>query len=187
MNLYLFVSLISLLCLALQFPPLNSLSAWVLPAIEQGQWWRILTGNFTHTNFAHLTMNLAAFWIIATLFRPGWRSLLVLLLAIGAIIGITCLFTNMYSYVGLSGVLHGIFAYYALQELLQGRKASALLIAGLVGKITWEQCFGGSASTAALIGASIATGAHLTGAISGMLGAIGYHWLQKKKAQSSAP
>ncbi len=172
MNLYLLLFVISLLCLGLQFEPMHSLSVWDRSAIIDGQWWRILTGNFTHTNYTHLGMNLAGLWIISSIFSPSSKSLLLTLAVCSIAVGIGNFASDMTLYVGLSGALHGLFAYGALKEALHGRQSSWLLVAGLVGKILWEQFVGASETTSAMIGARVAIESHLAGAISGLL--LGY-------------
>nr|WP_275666118.1 rhombosortase [Vibrio sp. Isolate23] len=159
---------ISLVCLGVQFEPLASLTYWHHQLISEGQWWRILTGNFTHTNFAHLGMNLAGLWVITYLFKPRATSLLCVLFVISLSVGVLNLTTSMTSYVGLSGVLHGIFAYYALQESLQGRKGSWLLVIGVLAKVGWEMTMGASQSTSELIDARVAVESHLFGALAGL-------------------
>jgi rhomboid family GlyGly-CTERM serine protease len=84
-------------------------------------------------------------------------------------VGVLNLTTNMTSYVGLSGVLHGIFAYYALQESLQGRKGSWLLVIGVLAKVGWEMTMGASQSTSELINARVAVESHLFGALTGLV------------------
>lgn len=172
MNLYLWLVIISMVCVGLQFEPLSSAAAWQLSAIQHGQWWRILTGNFTHTNFAHLVMNLAGLWIISYIFRPTGRALLTALFIISLWVGLSVLLTDMQSYVGLSGTLHGLFACFALGEALQGRRSSWLLVAGVIAKVVWEQCYGSSLGTEALIQARVATEAHLAGTMGGLLVAL---------------
>ncbi|MGT0150068.1 rhomboid family intramembrane serine protease [Vibrio metschnikovii] len=83
-----------------------------------------LTGNFTHTNFAHLGMNLAGLWVIVFLFMPSIKSLFFALIMLSLSVDKVS-FTEMTLYVGLSGVLHGLFAYFALLEWLNGRRSNA--------------------------------------------------------------
>ncbi|WP_070963700.1 rhombosortase [Vibrio sonorensis] len=163
---------ISLVCLGLQFEPLASFSIWYRPEIEQGQWWRILTGNLTHTNFAHLGMNMAGLWVITWLFKPHRNDLIKVILLAALFVGMGNLFTPATSYAGLSGILHGIFGYCALKEVFHGRKSSLLLVFGLIGKLAWEHFVGASESTAAMIGARVAVEAHLYGAVGGLLMAL---------------
>ncbi|NRB68895.1 MAG: rhombosortase [Vibrio sp.] len=169
MRLLLLLIAISLVCLGVQFEPLAGLTYWHHLLISEGQWWRILTGNFTHTNFAHLGMNLAGLWVITYLFKPKVTSLLCVLFVTSLSVGMLNLTTSMTSYVGLSGVLHGIFAYYALQESLQGRKGSWLLVIGVLAKVGWEMTMGASQSTSELINARVAVESHLFGALTGLV------------------
>ncbi len=119
-------------------------------------------------------MNAGAFVIISFIFRahfnPTRYSLLILSLC--AIIGIGLFATHIGWYAGFSGVLHGLFAWGAIRDIQTKTKGGWLLLLGLIIKISWEQCFGGSVSSAELIGVQVATQAHLIGAISGALIAL---------------
>ncbi|MCW8334663.1 rhombosortase [Vibrio paucivorans] len=174
----------SLICLALQFEPMQAYAAWNIHSIADGQWWRILTGNFTHTNFAHLGMNLAGLWVICYLFKPSAKTLLFALVILSLFVGVGNIFTDMTTYVGLSGALHGLFGYFALQEVLQGRKGSLLLVAGLIAKVLWEHLIGASESTSAMINAKVAIEAHLSGSLGGFALALLEHFHQQKKRPS---
>lgn len=185
MNIYLGLIFLSLSCLGLQFSPLAELSAWQLTEIERGQWWRILTGNFTHTNFAHLGMNLAGLWVIVFLFMPSIKLLFFALSMLSLWVGISIFFSDMTLYVGLSGVLHGLFAYFALLEWLHGRRSSLWLVLGVIAKVAWEQWFGASMMTAELIQARVATEAHLAGALGGLgLGLVQFMLIKKRRNTS---
>lgn len=155
----------------LQIPVLQMIAQWDRSAIIDGQWWRIVTGNLTHTNLFHLGMNLFGLWFICFIFRAQlyWQSLLLLIIGLSFSVGGLLLLTSMQVYVGLSGVLHGLFAFYAIQEYRLGRKSSAYLVAGLVLKIIWEQCFGSPTGSESLIQAKVAINAHLFGAVAGSL------------------
>lgn len=160
---------ISLVCLGLQFEPLASQVNWHRDFILEGQWWRILTGNFTHTNFAHLGMNLAGLWVISYIFKPSPRLLLLCLVTISLAVGVLNFLSSMNGYVGLSGALHGLFAYFALLEALNGRKSSWLLVVGVMAKVAWELTMGASSSTSELINARVAVESHLFGMLSGFI------------------
>lgn len=170
------LSLFSFLCALFQLPTLQEWVEWNKLAIYSGQWWRIVTGNFSHTNLAHLAMNLAGLWVICYLFRPRWRTLIAVVLASATIIGTGLLMTSLGQYLGLSGVLHAVFAFWALKEALEGRRSSWLLVIGGVAKVGWESIYGAPAATAALIEANVATQAHAIGLIAGLGLALYYHY-----------
>ncbi len=159
------------------------MQAWVVwdkSAIVDGQWWRILTGNFSHTNYSHLLMNLAGLWIISYLFQPTRKQLISALALISLVTGLVLLLSSIQIYVGLSGALHGLFGLFALREALNGRKSSWLLVLGLVAKIAWEQLVGPSSTTGELINARVAIEAHLAGALAGGSMAIVSFFMSKK-------
>ncbi|SMR99679.1 hypothetical protein VIM7927_00907 [Vibrio mangrovi] len=131
-------------------------------------------------------MNLAALWLITLIFKPSARSLLIRLLLLCVFVGIGLLWTSLYRYVGLSGALHGLFAGYALTEALSGRKSSWLLVLAVCAKVIWEQCFGASPTTSALIEAPVAIQAHLLGLLGGLLlGFSGYRQYRRRSHQST--
>ncbi len=170
---------ITLLTAIFQLPQVQPLLIWNIDLIESGQWWRIVSGNLTHTNSIHLLMNLTALWIIAYLFRPVVKSFAVAIIVLSAVVGGLLLCFNFHTYAGLSGVLHGLFAFYALSEALNGRQSSWLMVVGVCVKIGYEQLYGASESTANLINAAVATEAHLVGGITGILLAVGFAWFNR--------
>ncbi|WP_322626537.1 rhomboid family intramembrane serine protease, partial [Vibrio sp. OPT24] len=91
----------SLLCVLFQFEPIQAWVVWDSNAIAEGQWWRILTGNFSHTNYSHLLMNLAGLWIISYLFQPSKKPLALAMLVISLVTGVALLFSSIQLYVGL--------------------------------------------------------------------------------------
>lgn len=159
-----------------QWPALQPFITWDASLIQDGQLWRLLSGNFTHTNLAHLAMNTAGLWVIAFFFRGAfqvkeWFGILILS---SLAIGIGLLASDTQVYLGLSGTLHALFAYYALKEALNGRHSSWLLVIGVIAKVAYENILGAPESTATLIQARVATEAHLVGMVAGLvLGFIG--------------
>jgi len=168
-NLYLLLSIVTLICFGLQTEPFSHFVTWQLNSIQEGQWWRIVTGNFTHTNYSHLAMNILGLWVISYIFKPTVRSLGLLLIVVSAGVGFSLLLSNLPNYMGLSGTLHGLFAFYSLQEALSGRKSSWLLVIGVIIKVVSEQWLGAPASTANFIQARVATEAHLAGLTLGLI------------------
>ena len=174
----------SLLCVLFQLEPVQAWVVWDKNAIADGQWWRILTGNFSHTNYSHLLMNLAGLWIISYLFQPNKKQLLSALLFISLVTGFALLLSSIQIYVGLSGTLHGLFGLFALREALNGRNSSWLLVFGLIAKIAWEQFVGPSSTTGELINARVAIEAHLAGALAGGFMAVVLFTTNRKTNQS---
>ncbi|MEC7940737.1 MAG: rhombosortase [Pseudomonadota bacterium] len=170
----------SLLCVLFQLEPVQASVVWDKSAIVDGQWWRILTGNFSHTNYSHLLMNLAGLWIISYLFQPTRKQLISALALISLVTGLALLLSSIQIYVGLSGTLHGLFGLFALREALNGRKSSWLLVLGLFTKVAWEQLIGPSSTTGELINARVAIEAHLAGALVGGSMAIISFLIDKK-------
>ncbi|MGO2158858.1 MAG: rhombosortase [Vibrio toranzoniae] len=174
----------SLLCVLFQLEPVQAWVVWDNNAIADGQWWRILTGNFSHTNYSHLVMNVAGLWIISYLFQPNKKQLISALLFISVVTGLALLLSSIQVYMGLSGTLHGLFGLFALREALNGRQSSWLLVVGLIAKIAWEQFVGPSSTTGELINARVAIEAHLAGALAGGFVAVIFSLANTKADQS---
>ena len=141
--------------------------------IAKGQVWRLLTAHFCHTNGYHLLLNGIGLIVTVSLFINTFKERLILplLLFTGLFISL-CVFyfePSVYSYVGLSGVLHGLFSFAICDELKKRDKWGAVLCIGFIVKVAWEQLSGPSVSTEALIGATVLINAHLYGAIGGVI------------------
>ncbi|WP_428441434.1 rhombosortase [Photobacterium sagamiensis] len=184
---YLFIAIS--LCFLTQWPVTQSWIAWDREAIAHGEIWRILTGNFTHTNWPHMLMNSLALSIITFIFRRHFsaRRYTALIVFISVIIGIGIFATDIQWYAGLSGVLHGLFAWGAVRDIRTQTKGGWLLLAGLILKIGWEQYYGGAASSAALIGARVAIEAHLIGVVSGLVAGYTQRQEQARTRQRHIP
>ena len=174
----------SLMCVLFQFDPIQAWVVWDHNAIADGQWWRIVTGNFSHTNLSHLAMNLIGLWVISYLFQPNKKQLISALLFISVVTGLALLLSSIQVYMGLSGTLHGLFGLFALREALNGRQSSWLLVVGLIAKIAWEQFVGPSSTTGELINARVAIEAHLAGALAGGFISIASFLTSRKTDQS---
>ncbi len=152
----------------LMFYPQNAL---------QQPWWQYLTGHLLHLGHAHLLANLLAMLLLAGM---AWRrqqlpqALLALLMSmLGVDLGLIVQGTVGW-YVGLSGALHGVFAWLMLapqQDMGKGTKLLPLLwLLGVV-KIyidlhTKQQW----------LGIPTVPQAHFFGFASGSLLAIAFYW-----------
>lgn len=180
---------LSLLCTALYFLPVDGQLNWQRQLIGAGEYWRLVSGNLLHTNHWHLLMNLAGFWVILSLHHFHYRAagllLLLLSLCLGEGIGLYLFYPSLHAYVGLSGILHGLFAFGAIMDIKRGLKSGWLLLIGLGLKVAYEQFFGASTDVASLIGARVATESHLVGAVLGTaLGAAYLAFSKLKQAKA---
>ncbi|WP_242426278.1 rhombosortase [Vibrio sp. qd031] len=166
--LYLLLLVVTLLLALIQAMHLEPLLVWDRLAISNGEYWRIVTGNWLHTNWNHFFMNAAGFVFIALIFTPPARIYLIATLTLTPLVGFCLINSDYQQYAGLSGVLHGLFGWFALREALNGRRSSWLLVGGLVLKVGYETLFNPESPTQALIDAPIAFEAHLYGALLGL-------------------
>ena len=66
-------------------------------------------------------------------------------------------------------MLHGLFTYGAIKDITTGLKSGYLLLFGVIIKVAYEQVYGASQEVTEMIGARVATEAHLVGVISGII------------------
>jgi len=157
---------------------LSELLVYQRQFIEQGEYWRLFTGHFFHTNNNHLYLNLAALimlWALHGHFYTVTHYLLLFsIAAFTTSVGIYFFSSDITQYVGLSGVLHGVFIWGAIMDIQAKEKTGYILFIGVWLKIAHEQLYGASNDVIELIGANVATDAHLWGAVGGMLYALLY-------------
>ncbi len=162
-------------------------------AISHGQWWRIISGNFVHTNYPHLALNLTGWWIMGLLFFDSFQGKKILLSTFFlSIFTGTCLYwfsTSLEWYAGFSGVLYGLFLVGAITAILQKDYLFGIAVALLIiGKVLWGVFLGESESSVELIGVPVATDAHLfgiTGAIIVGLFLASTHFLQERSRSTA--
>ncbi|MBY5991909.1 rhombosortase [Ferrimonas balearica] len=167
-------ALLSALALALwALPGLYETLIWSRPHLDQGQWWRLLSGHLLHSNTAHLLMNLGGLWLIFALHQPHYRfaPMALVSLAMMAMIGLGLYWwvPETVRYVGLSALLHGLFTWGALADIRRGWRSGYALLVGVLAKVGWELSQGGSADVAALIDARVAVESHALGVASALL------------------
>jgi rhomboid family GlyGly-CTERM serine protease len=87
-------------------------------------------------------------------------------------IGFWFLKPELYWYVGMSGLLHGLLAAGIVTRLRKIDAETAILLLLLVAKISWEQFSGPVPGSESTSGGPVVVDAHLYGAVGGILGAM---------------
>jgi rhomboid family GlyGly-CTERM serine protease len=87
--------------------------AWVFDrvAIAQGEWWRLVTGHWVHSDLTHAVWDITALLLLGALFeaRLQWRLPLALLVAtVGVDVWLWWGDPALRYYCGLSGILNGL-------------------------------------------------------------------------------
>ena len=143
-------------------------------AIGAGEWWRLLTGNFVHLGWWHLFLNEMGLLVLVLLCPealswPVWLRRM-LLLSLGMSAGLYFFVPGTQWYVGMSGVIHGLFVLGLGRQIFAGRDLIAAgCLAYLIGKIAWEMVSGVPVSDEAAIGGSVLVESHLYGSLSALI------------------
>jgi rhomboid family GlyGly-CTERM serine protease len=150
--------------------------AWDRPALEGGEYWRLLSGHFVHLGWSHLALNLAGLglvtWITGSAYSP-LRWLLIAILTIATIdAGFWFLYADLDWYVGLSGLLHGLLIAGLVAGVRRRDREAMVLGVLVIAKLGWEQIVGPLPGSESTSGGAVIIDAHLYGAIGGLLGAL---------------
>ena len=141
--------------------------------VEQGDVWLLFSGHLVHLNWSHWLLNMAGLAIVAFFFSPhaGFKQWLMVLLVSATVInaGLWWWMAEIRTYVGLSGVLHGLFLYGALREIRFYPASGYVLVTVLLVKLGWEFFYGPLPGSEDMAGGRVLTEAHLLGAIGGIL------------------
>ena len=131
------VAIIALLAMLAYFfnGAVSELFVYQYQLISQGELWRTFTGHFFHTNGIHLLLNLAALALLWALHGHFYNlksySLLFITSALICSAGMFYFSPEIRQYVGLSGVLHGIFVFGAIMDIRHKDKTGYLLFVGV--------------------------------------------------------
>ncbi len=140
--------------------------------IKQGRLWLLFSGHIVHLSWSHWLLNMAGLAIVAIFFSnhaSAKQWLLVTLISACVIsAGLWWWLTDIRYYVGLSGVLHGLFLYGALREIRFYPVSGYVLLVVLIAKLLWEFFYGALPGSEDMAGGRVLTEAHLLGAVAGI-------------------
>jgi rhomboid family GlyGly-CTERM serine protease len=144
--------------------------------IGQGEAWRFVSGHFAHLGWSHLALNSAGLLLVWFLIG-GAYALRTWLLIVGVTLatmdlGFWFLNPELYWYVGMSGLLHGLLAAGVVTRLRNIDAETVILLLLLIAKISWEQFSGPVPGSESTSGGPVVVDAHLYGALGGILGAL---------------
>lgn len=160
-------------------------------AILAGQVWRVLTTHVAHLSWEHLGLNLgglALLWIMFSRHLTIGRWAVVMAASgIGVSMGLMALHPELQWYVGMSGLLHGMFVAGAVAAIHAGYRFEWTLLGLIVVKLLWEQISDAAPATAQIVGGSVIVDAHLYGAIAGLLTAFTIILYERYAAPQALP
>jgi len=140
--------------------------------VAQGDVWLLYSGHIAHLNWSHWVLNMAGLAIVAFFFssHASIQQWFVVILVSASIIaaGIWWWVLDVRYYVGLSGVLHGLFLFGALREIRYYPVSGYVLVFVLLAKLCWEFFYGALPGSEDMAGGRVLTEAHLLGAIGGI-------------------
>ena len=162
---------LALLLVALQGAGWSNALEYRRSAVLHGQIWRLVTGSFVHLGWIHLLRDLLGLFLIWGLFARllDERSWLWLMLASSVAVGVGLLTFNpaITWYVGISGVLFGMFCAGASLEIRQRPVYATALLLGMTAVIAWTLHAGALPGEMTDLGGNVVPQAHLYGAIGG--------------------
>ena len=141
--------------------------------VEQGSVWLLFSAHLVHLNWSHWALNMAGLAIVAFFFSAhgSFKQWLAVVLVSSCVIsaGLWLWLPDIQTYVGLSGVLHGLFLFGALREVRYYPVSGYVLLTVLIAKLIWEFFNGAMPGSENMTGGRVLTEAHLLGAIGGIL------------------
>jgi len=144
--------------------------------IENGEYWRLITGHFVHLGSTHLVLNMAGLvlvWLLVGRYfsRIQWLQVLAIVLAVTTA-SFWFVDEHLLWYVGLSGLLHGLLIAGAIRGYRFLASESAIICLIVAGKLAWEQFSGPLPGSESVSGGAVVVNAHLFGAIGGVASAL---------------
>ena len=167
---------IAVVSTVLQALGLDTVLRYSREGVAQGQLWLLLTGNLVHLGWSHLVLNLAGllmvWWFYDDEFSVGEWLWIVLVSGLFVTVGLYLFDPRLIWYVGLSGLLHGLFIAGGICLLGRDTRFAVLLLALFAAKLAWEQTVGSLPGTSDMAGGPVVVNSHLYGAIGGAVAAL---------------
>jgi rhomboid family GlyGly-CTERM serine protease len=140
-------------------------------AVLRGQLWRLVTGNVVHLGWLHLARDLVGLFLIWAVVGDAlderswlWASGTS---AIAVGLGLLVFSPEISWYVGISGVLFGLYCAGALCRLRDRRVYAVTLLLSMATIIAWTLYAGALPGETAALGGRVVPQAHLYGALGG--------------------
>jgi rhomboid family GlyGly-CTERM serine protease len=144
-------------------------------AVLDGELWRLFTGHLIHLGLVHGALNAAGLVLCALLadrvdapMLPGWLLLRLVALGGGVSLLLLAWAPEVSHYVGLSGVLYGLFVLVLWPQARRKEPIGMAALCMLVGWMLWQTLYGPAPSEMELMGGRIVVQAHLFGVLSAM-------------------
>ncbi len=140
--------------------------------VSNGQWWRIFSANFCHSNWNHWMLNIAGLWLMDLFYQPvlsqkSRSGLLIFCMLLNVLMLHFWMKINWY--VGLSGALHGYLIGGALLSWNKSKLLNFAIIFITTTKLVAESIWQINSETEKLIGANVLEEAHSFGAVSSVI------------------
>jgi rhomboid family GlyGly-CTERM serine protease len=158
--------------------------AWSRLALDAGAWWRLLSGSWVHLSWMHLALNLGGAGLVIAIFarwiKPLHQLLVLLLLGVFTGVMLWWLFPGVSWMVGLSGPLHGLFAWNAMMltslhdpdphaPWWSGPRFGYVLLVGILAKVVFETLQGSLTASLPWLGGPVLIEAHQAGLLAGLV------------------
>jgi len=155
--------------------------------IGQGESWRFLSGHLTHLGTSHLALNgaglLLVWFLVGNAYAVRNWVIIIGVTLIVMNLGFWFLMPELYWYVGMSGLLHGLLVAGMVPKFRQIDVETVVLIVLLSAKVGWEQFNGPVPGSELSSGGPVIVNSHLYGLVGGVLGAL----LVNIRVKRSAP
>ena len=141
--------------------------------VQQGAYWLLFSGHFVHLNWSHWGLNMGGLAIVAFFFSGYYRAgeWLFIVFFTSLFVGLAVYWLNpdIFWYVGLSGVLHGLFIAGVIVEIQRFPASGWALILLISGKLLWETVYGPLPGSESMSGGRVVVEAHLYGFVGGLI------------------
>ena len=159
--------------------PGRSLLQFDRVAISDAELWRLFSGHFVHLGPSHFLLNaigLILIWLLVGMhFTLRQWPIVVAVSIAGVDSGLWFFDPQLFWYVGMSGLLHGMLAAGVVKGLQAAPRQVLVIGTVLLMKIVYEQQLGPLPGSAQSAGGDVVVNAHLYGALAGA-GAAAVFW-----------
>ena len=162
---------VTLVSVFLQAAGWDTLLRYSREGVQHGEWWLLITGNLVHLGWNHLILNLAGLFMVWWFYDDEFSVLewiwIFVVSGLFVTVGLYFLDPGLIWYVGLSGLLHGLFIAGGIRLLGRDTRFAVMLLALFAAKLTYEQLVGSLPGTTDMAGGPVVVDAHLYGGIGG--------------------